>query len=105
MGRGDGDAQPPNDGLRPGEIFVSTKDLKSIVAQYFAKRNLAFRLPLNNMKPLKVICSEHRDCLFLIWALQARGAETVELMKVEDEDSRAHADFEAERQQAHNFVR
>lgn len=81
------------------------QDLKHEIARYFAQRALGFRLPVNNRRQLKVVCTEHRECPFLLWAFIVSGTESVKITRFVDEHSITHVEIGTERQRAPNRVR
>ncbi|CAK4634774.1 unnamed protein product, partial [Aphanomyces euteiches] len=79
--------------------------LKNEVARYFAERNLAFRLPVNDKVRLTVVCLEHLDCPFVLRARRVRNCDTVKITSVDNSHASELVDIYADRIRAPNRVR
>ncbi|KAH9079831.1 hypothetical protein Ae201684P_007507 [Aphanomyces euteiches] len=88
-----------------GETFTSMAALKNEVARYFAERNLAFRLPVNDKVRLKVVCLEHLDCPFVLRARRVRNCDTVKITSVDNSHASELVDIHTDRIRAPNRVR
>ncbi|KAH9131722.1 hypothetical protein LEN26_007644 [Aphanomyces euteiches] len=88
-----------------GETFTSMAALKNEVARYFAERNLAFRLPVNDKVRLTVVCLEHLDCPFVLRARRVRNCDTVKITSVDNSHASELVDIYADRIRAPNRVR
>ncbi|KAH9118536.1 hypothetical protein AeMF1_008361 [Aphanomyces euteiches] len=82
-----------------GGTFPSMAALKNEAARYFAERNLAFRLPINDKLRLKVECVEHLDCL------RVRNSDTVKITSADNTHSSELVDVYATRKRALNRIR
>lgn len=89
----------------PGDIFESMSALKLEVARFFAHRKPVFRLPVNNQKQLKVVCTEHKECPFVLWAFRHGGSETVRVTRFNGNHAITHVVPGIDRERAPNRVR
>lgn len=88
-----------------GEVFSTMAALRLEVSRYFGQRNLGYRMPVNNTRQLKVQCTEHRDCPFLLWGFKVGGTEMARVTRFEDQHSLAYTVIGVDRQRAPQRVR